>query len=59
MNDLEIIAFEQKIIEFCNGVPIPAMTKYYILKDISQKLLEAGKQNAKTIADSRKEKEEE
>lgn len=41
MDELKIKAFENLIIENCNKTPIPNRVKYYVLKDIAQKLLDA------------------
>ena len=41
MEDLSIVAFEQKIVDICNKVPISKRTMYYVLKDVANKLLEA------------------
>lgn len=40
MDEIKIKAFENSILELCNGVDIPWKIKYYILKDISEKALE-------------------
>lgn len=45
MDDIKIKAFEQKIIELCNGIPISNRVKYYVLKDIADKLLEASERD--------------
>lgn len=41
MDELRIKAFENLIIEHCNKTPISNRVKYYVLKDIAQKLLDA------------------
>lgn len=59
MDDIKIRAFEAKIVEICNGVPISNRMKYYVLKDISEKLLEASERDvAVTTALLNKQKEE-
>ena len=39
--NLEVIYFEKLIVDACNNTPINKRTQYYVLKDITQKLLEA------------------
>lgn len=41
MDELKIKAFENIIVEHCNKTPIPNRVKYYVLKDIAQKLFDA------------------
>lgn len=41
MDDVKISAFEKLIIETCNKIPISNRVKYYVLKDIAEKLLQA------------------
>lgn len=41
MNDLAIITFEKQLIELVNGVPLPNRCKWYVVKDVADKLLHA------------------
>lgn len=57
MNDLQIKAFEQKIVDACNDTPISNRIKHYVLKDIAEKLLEASEKDMAVtlaLADMRK-----
>ena len=45
MDDLQIKAFEQKIVDTCNGIQISNRAKYYVLRDIADKLLEASERD--------------
>lgn len=58
MEDIKIKAFEQKIVEVCNSInTLSNRTKYYVLKDIADKLLEASERDiavALAVADKDK-----
>lgn len=41
---LNLIAFESSVVNLCNDTPISSRAKYYVLKDITQKLLVASEQ---------------
>lgn len=46
MEDIKIKAFEDKIIELCNSVPtLNCRAKYYVLKSVADKLLEASERD--------------
>lgn len=46
MEDIKIKAFEQKIVDVCNEVcGLNNRAKYYVLKDIAGKLLEASERD--------------
>ncbi len=60
MVNVETIAFEKLIVDTCNQTPISNRVKYYVLKDIAQKLLEASEFDYKqTILELEKKKKEE
>ena len=44
-DDVKIKGFENSVIDLCNGVALSNRIKYYVLKDITQKLLEASELN--------------
>lgn len=46
MEDVKIKAFEQMIVDVCNKTPICNRVKYYVLKEIADKLLEASERDA-------------
>ena len=59
MDDLQIKAFEQKIVDICNGIKISNRAKYYVLRDIADKLLEASERDiAISLAILEKEKKQ-
>lgn len=52
MEEVKIIGFEQAIVELCNKTPIPWRTKYYILKDLAHRCLEASDKEYQTTMNS-------
>lgn len=60
MEELKISAFEKALIDLCNGVPIANRAKYYVLKDVADKCLEASNREIEIVKDKlQKEKEKE
>ncbi len=58
MEDVKIKAFEKLIIDTCNDTPVSNRTKYYVLKDVAEKLLVASEKDiAVTLAIAEKQKE--
>lgn len=47
MNELLLFTFEKQIVDLCNGVAIPNRAKYYILKDIADRLLKVSDTDVK------------
>lgn len=45
MEDMKIKAFEKLIVDSCNNTPISNREKYYVLKDIADKLLEVSERD--------------
>ena len=45
MEEIKIVNFENELVSLCNRTQIPNRTKYYILKDTAQKLLEASERD--------------
>lgn len=45
MDEIKIVNFENELVSLCNRTQIPNRTKYYILKDTAQKLLEASERD--------------
>lgn len=58
MEDIKIAAFEKLIVDACNNIPLSNRVKYYVLKDISQKLLAVSEQEIQ-IMEKEMEKERE
>ena len=45
MDEIRIKAFENSVIDLCNGAAISNRVKYYVLKDIAEKLLDASEKD--------------
>lgn len=41
MDDLTIFTFEKQLIELINKTPLPNRAKWYVVKDVADKLLKA------------------
>ena len=58
MEELKIIGFENAVVDLCNKTPIPWRTKYYILKELSQKCFEASDKDYQAAMKSLQEKQD-
>lgn len=59
MEEIKIKGFENTILDLCNKTPMPWRTKYYVLKDLAQKCLEASEKDCQmALAEIEKQKEQ-